>query len=108
MAIVLAVALLALVVLSSRIVYIASFAPGISQLPGPVLARLTDLKSVIDARNHNFCSNLQDLHRKLGGVVRIGPNRVSISDPRYTDIIYGARTEFEKSAHLTPLHGLIE
>ena len=36
------------------------------------------------------------LHKKYGPLVRIGPNHVSVSDPKAINIIYGLKTGFTK------------
>ena len=39
------------------------------------------------------------LHNKYGLLVRIGPEHVSISDPKYISTIYGINTKFYKVRH---------
>jgi len=69
---------------------------GLRDIPGPALAkysRLWKLHSVWKGDHHHV--NI-DLHRKHGSFVRIGPNHVSISDPRAIPIIYGLNKGFTK------------
>ncbi|KAK7398523.1 hypothetical protein QQX98_012099 [Neonectria punicea] len=68
----------------------------LGQIPGPALARLTNLWRYWDVRNGAHHMTLIALHRKYGDVVRVGPNAVSISDPGAIPKIYGITKGFCK------------
>jgi hypothetical protein len=65
-------------------------------VPGPFLARFTAWWewSVVRAR-HYEAVNIE-LHEKYGNVVRLGPNRYSVSNPETIDKIYGHGANFPK------------
>ena len=61
----------------------------LSKIPGPKLAALTSLYYTFHefrGDRHFFINNL---HRKYGAIVRIGPSYVSCSDPAAVKEIYG-------------------
>ena len=63
-------------------------------LPGPFLARFTDLWRAYQQYNGQLRSKLTTLHAKHGLVVRYGISSVSVSDPKAIDILYGSRAGF--------------
>ncbi|KAJ5334997.1 hypothetical protein N7452_007400 [Penicillium brevicompactum] len=68
----------------------------LKDIPGPVLAKLTDLQRVWwvkTGRAHEFH---RDMHAMYGPIVRFGPNMVSVSDPRVIPTIYPSRPGFPK------------
>ena len=65
-------------------------------LPGPTLAKFSNLWRLIEAWKGHQELALQDLHRKHGKLVQIGPNVVSITDPDAIEIIYGIKTDLPK------------
>lgn len=65
-------------------------------IPGPFLASLTNftrMRWVLTKRAHFIH---QDLHKKYGDVVRMGPNMVSISNPAVIHTLYPTRRGFVK------------
>ncbi|PBP18060.1 cytochrome P450-like protein [Diplocarpon rosae] len=81
------------------VAYLASnrFNRGLNRFPGPLLASLTDwwrFWLVYQRRPH--VEHLR-LHEELGGVVRLGPNCLSFSDPKALKDIYGLNKGFIKS-----------
>ena len=80
------------------IVHIVStiFKPGLRSIPGPWLAKVTNLYRVGMILRGKFSYELVDLHRKYGPAVRIGPDCVSLTDRRVVEDIYGIRTDFIK------------
>lgn len=88
------------------ICYSAWFGP-LSKLPGPALARYTNIWRIKNAASGQPHVNFQNLHKCYGRVVRIGPNHVSLSDPAQIQEIYGISSKYTKSRFydtLTPLH----
>ena len=87
--------LLGLSVLSLRVVF-DWLRPGLRQIPGPFVAKFTNLWRLHDTYRNRHELTLQRLHKKYGTAVRIGPNVVSISDPEAIDSIYGFKNELIK------------
>lgn len=52
----------------------------LSQIPGPLICRLTSLWTYYHAYFGDECTLIDDLHKRYGPVVRIAPNEVCISD----------------------------
>ncbi|RAH40460.1 cytochrome P450 [Aspergillus brunneoviolaceus CBS 621.78] len=80
----------------------------LSQFPGPVWARFTNLPRVRwlqTGRSHDIH---MDLHDKYGTFVRLGPNMISISDPNALPTVYPSRPGVKKGNFyraLTPFVG---
>ncbi|CZR60133.1 related to pisatin demethylase cytochrome P450 [Phialocephala subalpina] len=73
------------------------FKPGLSKIPGPQLASVTDLwRFFVTWRRRPELAH-QYLHAKYGDAVRLGPNMVSISDLKVVKEIYGFNTAYVKS-----------
>ena len=68
----------------------------LKHIPGPFLAKFTDLWRLLDVYQGETQLTQQALHRKYGVAVRMGPNCVSLSDPRLLNTIYSKRVEFLK------------
>lgn len=72
---------------------------GLRHLPGPFLASISSLDRIWScAAGHQMLYHIS-LHNKYGLLVRIGPEHVSISDPKYISTIYGINTKFYKVRH---------
>ena len=52
-----------------------------NNIPGPRVAKLTNLWKLYHLRKRNYLKKVQDLHRKHGVVVQVGPYEYSVSDP---------------------------
>jgi hypothetical protein len=61
----------------------------LNQYPGHWLAGYTDWWRFYDNLTRKTEKTHVELHRKYGDVVRLGPNVLSIADPRAIKIIYG-------------------
>ena len=72
------------------------FAYGLWDLPGPALAKISDLWRLIEAWKGHEELVLQELHREHGSLVQIGPNIVSITDPDAIETIYGIKADLPK------------
>ncbi|KFY97968.1 hypothetical protein V498_01765 [Pseudogymnoascus sp. VKM F-4517 (FW-2822)] len=80
---------------------------GLYRLPGPRLARYSNLWRLQNGASRQAPRNFQSLHKTYGKIVRIRPKHVSISDPAMIPVIYGVSSKFVKSAFydtLAPLH----
>ncbi|KAI1453407.1 cytochrome P450 [Annulohypoxylon moriforme] len=66
-------------------------------VPGPFLARFTNLWYFWTLRKAKFEVVNKELHEKYGPIIRYGPNRYSFNDLTATKTIYGHGTQFQKS-----------
>jgi len=69
----------------------------LKHVPGPFWARFTNIQRVYwvqTARSHEIHA---ELHRRYGDLVRLGPNMVAISDPKWIPVIYPIRAGFPKA-----------
>lgn len=66
------------------------------KIPGPAIASFTDLWRLYHIGTGRIHLTHADLHRKYGPLVRIGPNVVSVGDPKAIPIIYGSTAGFQK------------
>ena len=76
-----------------------SRASGLSHVPGPWLARYTNLHAWWAAQR-TFGTNecyLRALHARHGDVVRVAPRRVSVADPAAIPAVYGMRAALDKA-----------
>ncbi|KAI4861652.1 cytochrome P450 [Hypoxylon rubiginosum] len=72
--------------------------PGLVNIPGPAVAKFTNVWRLYKLWQWRFKEDLPGLHEKYNSsLVRIGPKMVSCSDPRAVELIYGFHTEFKKS-----------
>lgn len=66
--------------------------PALVSIPGPFIAKFSDLWLVRQAMRGNRYEVVDDLHKKHGKFVRIAPNHVSINDPSALQPVYGHST----------------
>ncbi|KAE8373926.1 cytochrome P450 [Aspergillus bertholletiae] len=66
-------------------------------IPGPFLASVTNLYRMSWVSTTRAHLILQDVHKKYGEVVRIGPNMVSFSNPAAIPTVYPMRAGLPKS-----------
>lgn len=66
-------------------------------LPSPAGASLTNLWLLYTCRRGKRYEYVHEVHKKLGPVVRIQPNHISIADDAAIPIIYGHGNGFLKS-----------
>ncbi|KAG6849324.1 hypothetical protein H0H93_009416 [Arthromyces matolae] len=57
-------------------------------LPGPFLAKFSDLWLGLIAKGGHRSEIIHDLHLKYGPIVRIAPNHISIADPEALNVVY--------------------
>ncbi|KAH8679978.1 cytochrome P450 [Tricladium varicosporioides] len=78
-------------------ILIASQATTLRKVPGPFLAKFTNLW--IFEKQRSYKRPLIDikLHKKYGPIVRTGPHEVLVSSPRSFKTIYGAGSGFAKA-----------
>ncbi|QIW97055.1 hypothetical protein AMS68_002573 [Peltaster fructicola] len=71
----------------------------IHDVPGPFLAKFTTLWYMYECRRGRRYLTVYNLHKKLGKLVRVQPDHVSIADPEAIQIVYGHGTGFLKSEY---------
>ncbi|EKG17123.1 Cytochrome P450 [Macrophomina phaseolina MS6] len=80
------------------------FNKGLNKYPGPFLAAYTNWWRFFDAWGRKTEWTHIELHRKYGDFVRVGPNVISIADPKAIKTIYGLNKGMTKvSRPSTPL-----
>jgi cytochrome P450 len=75
----------------------------LQKIPGPFVASLTPLWLVYQSRTLQRHRIEMSLHKQYGPIVRIAPNEISVSDPKYMKMIYGANSSFLKSRWYEPI-----
>lgn len=88
------VALFLLGVLLAPLLYNYFLLP--SSLPGPFLARFSDLWRLLIVHHGNAQEIQLKLHKSLGNIVRIGPNCVSLSGYDAIQPVYSIRQRLAK------------
>ncbi|CAI7666743.1 unnamed protein product [Penicillium bialowiezense] len=68
-----------------------------AHVPGPFLASVSNIPRLLWARSGTAHNTHIHLHEKYGSLVRLGPNSVSVGDPREISKMYGIRSSFGKS-----------
>lgn len=77
---------------------------GLAGIPGPFLAKFTNLWRLYKVWNWTFKQDLPALHEYYNSqLIRVGPNILSCTDPRAVEIIYGFQSQFKKVCMQTPL-----
>ncbi|KAE8213520.1 hypothetical protein CF327_g2993 [Tilletia walkeri] len=66
-------------------------------IPGPFIAKFSDLWLILTAKDGHRSIKVHDLHLKHGKFVRLAPNHISIADPDALQPIYGHSTRTIKS-----------
>jgi hypothetical protein len=74
-----------------------------SHVPGPFLASISNIPRLLWARSGSAHETHIRLHQKYGSLVRLGPNAVSVGDPREISKMYGIRSSFGKVGCAHPL-----
>jgi len=69
---------------------------GISHIPGPFSASISNWWKISAAWHEEMPQRNIALHRKYGSLVRIGPNMISVDDPAALNIIYGFKPIYLK------------
>ena len=73
-----------------------AYGSSLRKIPGPFPAKFTRLYLFRQSMKGNAHTLYLDLHREYGKIVRIGPNKVSISDPEMIPLIYGITSKYNK------------
>jgi benzoate 4-monooxygenase len=72
-------------------------------IPAPFGASFTNLWLLLQCRQGKRYLSVDNAHKKLGKVVRIQPDHVSIADPAAIQLIYGHGNGFLKSSYYDAL-----
>ena len=85
-------------ILVLALLYITSnyFSSGLQDIPGPFLAKISNLWRLIETWKGGYEQVIQDLHRRHGNIIRVGPNVVSLADPDDIEKIYGNKADLRK------------
>lgn len=75
------------------------------RIPAPFPAQFTNWWLLLVCRRGNRYETVDKLHKKLGPVVRIQPNHVSLCDDEAIQVIYGHGNGFLKSWVAAREHG---
>jgi hypothetical protein len=70
--------------------------PGTSSIPGPFLAKFSNIWRFIDVAKGRAEVTLYKLHQKHGDYVRLGPNVVSVRNLDALKVIYGINKGYQK------------
>lgn len=73
------------------------FTPGAYHIPGPFLAKLSNLWRFYDVAQGRPDITLYKLHQQYGDYVRLGPNVVSVRDLDALKAIYGINKRYRKT-----------
>lgn len=73
------------------------YRPGLRNIPGPFLAKISNLDRLRSCANGQQMTYHLQLHDKYGPFVRIGPNHVSFSDASLIPQVYSITSKFYKS-----------
>lgn len=95
-----------LLVVSLSFIYQLFFSP-IRHIPGPFLARLTNVYRAAVSRTGKADQYYRKWNSTYGSAVRVGTNAVSIDDPFLIKVIYGTKDAWLKVAYHASslLHG---
>ncbi|PYH32924.1 cytochrome P450 [Aspergillus neoniger CBS 115656] len=74
------------------------FTPGVSRIPGPFLAKLTNLWRFVDVARGKAEITHYRLHQEHGEYVRLGPKVVSVWNVEALKVIYGVNRGYKKTA----------
>lgn len=69
---------------------------GLSRIPGPFIASISNLWKINAAWQEDMPARNIALHKKHGPLVRIGPNMISVDDPSAMSAIYGFKPIYRK------------
>ncbi|OQE04404.1 hypothetical protein PENVUL_c033G10168 [Penicillium vulpinum] len=88
----------------TSMLFYRAFLHRLSRFPGPFLARLSNFYvTALSARKLHPFEETEKLHKRHGDYVRLGPNELSITDPRAVKAIYSASAKVSKGPWYTVL-----
>ncbi|KAH8706024.1 cytochrome P450 monooxygenase [Talaromyces proteolyticus] len=76
----------------------------LSRFPGPFFAKLSNFYvTALSAKKLHLYEEVENLHKKYGDYVRLGPSELSIADPQAVKYIYGGQAKVRKGPWYTVL-----
>ena len=81
-----------------------------SRIPGPLLAKFTDLYRLLSVYRRKPHEEQNDLHKRFrdqSDLVRLGPNMVSVSGPGYIQQIYAIDKKLPKSSFYATFQNIV-
>ncbi|KAH7095538.1 cytochrome P450 [Paraphoma chrysanthemicola] len=94
-----------IVVLSASIATYRLFINPLRKFPGDTMAGLTKWHGFWIAHKGMTHHSLLRKHQQYGDYIRVGPNEISITDPKYIPMIHGNKSKFPKGPwyeHMLP------
>ena len=82
--------------LSVSVLVLGFYTSPLKSIPGPFLARFTDLWRLLDVWIGRADLTQQALHKRYGRYVRLGPKFLSTTDPAAIKDLYTTRNAFPK------------
>jgi hypothetical protein len=73
-----------------------AYKPSLRNIPGPFLAKFTNLWRMYYVWRGDFHITVRDWHRKYGDLIRIGPNAVLLSQRGQYEKVFGFKEDFIK------------
>lgn len=73
-----------------------SWTTPLNDIPGPYLARFSNLWRFIETWKGTYERKLREQHWRYGDIVRTGPNIVSLSNPEAVDLVYSVKADLPK------------
>jgi hypothetical protein len=68
-----------------------------TKIPGPMIASVTALWRHRLMQRSSWVRDLDQLHRRYGKLVRLGPNYISVADAASLPTIFGTTTSWNKA-----------
>lgn len=72
------------------------FRSPVKQFPGPFIAKFTNIWRFINVYRGRSELTQRELHKRHGAAVQLGPNLISLSDPKLLRTVYNIRGDFVK------------
>lgn len=76
----------------------------LQHIPGPLIAKFTDIHRFLCVRSGFVHLYQAKAHRRYGPIVRFGPNMVTICDPEAIQEVFHKRIGFNKAGHMDFFH----
>lgn len=85
--------------------FAVAYKASLRNIPGPFWAKFSRWDRVCKVASGKSHEIDLALHKRYGPMVRNGPNRISVSDPKAISIIYGMNNKFVKVSESTTGQG---
>ncbi|KAK0639669.1 cytochrome P450 [Cercophora newfieldiana] len=84
------------------------FSNPLRKYPGPFLARFTNLWRLYHVNQGSFHLVVDDLHKKYGPIVQIGPNVIDVDYPELIKTVFNTKGDWKKTESVRGSSALIE